>query len=124
MKGIVLAVGFIAMSMGISMGLMFYISHEQFRLNLVMALKQSLSETMIELATLPMEQREAQAMDLFVDNFRVRKEPGSEVTIDLMGFMADPLALRIRITASHQQALFDQTITAEETMIEDGYENQ
>jgi len=124
MKGIVLAVGLIALTMGVSMGLTFYISHEQFRLNTVTALKQALNETMIELGQMDPVLREDAAMEVFVENYRLRVEHGIQVTIDLMGFISDPLAMRIRIKAIDQHALFDLRITADETMIEVGYENQ
>lgn len=124
MKGIVLTVGLIALTVGVSMGLMFYISHEQFRLNTVSALKQALNETLIDLGEMDPSEREEAALGLFVEHFTLRLDSGVRVTVDLMGFNSDPLAMRIRIKATDQRALFDLRITTEETMIEVDYENQ
>lgn len=118
MKGIVMAAGLMALSMGVSVGLMFYISHEQLRLNTETSLKQALSETMAQLDELEPSERESQALTIFVNNFKIRKENSVQYQIDLMGFMADPLTLRIRIRASENSALFRLELSAEETMIE------
>ena len=124
MKGIVMASGLMSLSMGISLGLMFYISHEQLRKQTVTSLKQALSETMIQLDQLEPIQREDQALALFIDNFRIRRQNSVQYTVDLMGFNADPLALRILISANDQRSVFDLHITAEETMIEVSNENK
>jgi hypothetical protein len=118
MKGIVMASGLISLSMGVSLGLMFYISHEQLRQNTVFSLKQALSETMIELDRLDPSVREEQALTIFVDYFSIRKLNSVQYTVDLMGFNADPLAVRIRISAMDQGSVFEINVMAEETMIE------
>ena len=118
MKGIVMAAGLMALSMGVSVGLMFYISHEQLRLNTESSLKQAMSETMAQLDELDPSVRESQALSIFGTNFSVRKENSVQYQVDLMGFMSDPLALRIRISARENSALFRLELSAEETMIE------
>jgi len=123
MKGIVMASGLISLSMGVSFGLMFYISHEQLRQATVFSIKQSLSETMIKLDSLDPMIREDHALSLFIDNFTLRKLSSVQYTVDLMGFNADPLAMRIRIQALDQGSAFDVNIMVEETMIEVSDEN-
>jgi len=118
MKGIVMAVGLLALSMGVSLGLMFYVSFESLKLDTDTALKQALEETMVALDTLDPSLRQQQALSLFVSNFSLRKKKAVSYKIDLMGFIADPLALRIRISATDTASLFDLQLTAEETMIE------
>jgi hypothetical protein len=118
MKGIVMASGLISLSMGVSFGLMFYISHEQLRQATQFSLKQALSETMIELDTLDPMNREGRALSLFIDNFILRKLSSVQYTVDLMGFNEDPLAMRVRIQALDQGSVFDVNVMAEETMIE------
>ncbi|KAF0226969.1 MAG: hypothetical protein FD133_550 [Erysipelotrichaceae bacterium] len=118
MKGIMMAVGLFVLSMGVTLGLMYYISFEQLRLNTVTALKQSLIETLFQLDELAVGDRYNQALTLFSDNFKLRKHPSVSYQIDLMGFIADPLALRIRIDATDIGSLFELNIQTEETMIE------
>jgi hypothetical protein len=57
-------------------------------------------------------------LSIFSDNFSVRKEKSVQYQLDLMGFLADPLAVRIRIRAIENTALFRLELSAEETMIE------
>ncbi len=118
MKGIVMAAGLMALSMGVSVGLLFYISHEQLRLNTESSLKLALGETMVQLDDLDPSVRESRALLIFSDNFSVRKEKSVQYQVDLMGFLADPLAVRIRIRATENTALFRLELSAEETMIE------
>ena len=118
MKGIMMAVGLFVLSMGVTLGLMYYISYEQLRLNTVTALKQSIIETLFQLEELAVGERYNQALTLFSDNFKLRKQPSVSYQIDLMGFIADPLALRIRIDATDIGSLFELNIQTEETMIE------
>ena len=118
MKGIMMAVGLFVLSMGVTLGLMYYISYEQLRLNTVTALKQSIIETLFQLEELAVGERYNQALTLFSDNFKLRKQPSVSYQIDLMGFIADPLALRIRIDATDTGSLFELNIQTEETMIE------
>lgn len=124
MKGIVMASGLISLSMGVSLGLMFYISHEQLRQSTLYSLKQAMGETMIQLDDLDPLHRREMALSFFTDNFSLRKQRSVQYTVDLMGFHADPLALRIRIKAYDQGSVFDLTIMAEETMIEVSNENE
>lgn len=118
MKGIMMAVGLFVLSMGVTLGLMYYISYEQLRLDTVAALKQSLIETLFQLDELAVGDRYNQALTLFADNFKLRKQPSVSYQIDLMGFIPDPLVLRIRINATDTGSLFELNIQTEETMIE------
>lgn len=124
MKGIVMAAGLMALSMGVSVGLIYYISHEQLRLNTETSLKQALSETMSALDELDPSARESQALSIFATNFKIRKEKSVQYQIDMMGFMADPLALRIRIRATQTSPFFKLELSTEETMIEVDNEEQ
>lgn len=124
MKGIVMAAGLMALCMGVSVGLIYYISHEQLRLNTQTSLKQALNETMAALDELDPNLREAQALTIFASNFSIRKTEKVHYQLDLMGFMADPLALRIRIKALETSALFKIELSLEETMIEVDREKQ
>lgn len=124
MKGIVMGIGMLALSIGVSLGLMFYVSHETLRTETVFALKQALQETMIKLDQMDPGSREDQALTVFAQNFAVRKKSGVTYTADLMGFHDEPLALRIRLTAHDTVSLFGINIIAEETMIEVTHENQ
>ncbi len=118
MKGLMMSIGLFVMSMGVSLGLMYYVSFETLRQDTVFALKQSLTETMLQLDELKPALRNDQALSLFIDNFKVRKKSSVHYQIDLMGFIADPLAVRIRLKVHDDGALFDLKMNAEETMIE------
>jgi len=118
MKGLIMAVGLLVMSMGISCGLMYYVSYENLRQDTVFALKQSLSETMVQLDDLDPSQRLDQALSLFIDNFKLRKKTLATYQIDLMGMIPNPLALRIRINVQTNSGLFHLGLSADETMIE------
>jgi len=118
MKGIVMSVGLFVLSMGVSCGLMYYVSFEILRQETVFSLKQALSETMVQLDELDPSLRSSQAMNLFLLNFSVRRKSTVTYHIELMGMLEDPLALRIRIKAIDDKSLFNLQISAEETMIE------
>ena len=118
MKGIMMAVGLFVLSMGVSLGLMFYISYEQLRLDTNFALKQALSETLIQLKAFDLNNRNQQAFTLFVNNFSLRKHASIHYQIGMMGFIPDPLALRIQIKAHDSGSLFELGVSVEETMIE------
>lgn len=118
MKGIMMAFGIFVLSMGVTLGLMFYVSFENLRQDTSFSLKQALSETMIQLDELSPSLRSDKALELFIDNFSLRKKTSVTYQVDLMGFISDPLALRIKITAKDTASLFDLEIITEETMIE------
>lgn len=118
MKGIMMAVGLFVLSMGVSLGLVYYISFEQLRLDTNFALKQALSETMIQLKAFDLNNRNQQAFIFFINNFSLRKHASIHYQIDLMGFIPDPLALRIQIKAYDLKSLFELSVSVEETMIE------
>ncbi len=118
MKGLMMSIGLFVMSMGVSLGLMYYVSFETLRQDTVFALKQSLTETMLQLDELDPTTRNAQALSLFIDNFKLRKKTSVHYQIDLMGFISDPLAMRIRLKVHDDSALFDLKLNADETMIE------
>lgn len=122
MKGIMMAVGLFILTMGVSLGLMFYISYEQLRLDTLSGLKQSLIETMIQLDKLNVEDRYDQSLAIFTAFFRLRKRSSVSYQIDLMGFSADPLALRIKVNATDIGSLFELNLQLEETMIEGEHE--
>jgi hypothetical protein len=122
MKGIMMAVGLFVLTMGVSLGLMYYISYEQLRLDTLTGLKQSLIETMIQLDQLDVKDRYDQSLTLFTEFFKLRKRSSVTYQIDLMGFIADPLALRIRVNAIDLGSLFELNLQIEETMIEVNHE--
>jgi hypothetical protein len=117
MKGAIMAVGLWVMGIGISWGLMYYHSAESLRQSTVIALKQALSETMVDLDALVNPSAET-ALARFVANFSVRQESEVEYTVDLMGYNADPLLLRIRLSYTATRGAFRLALSASETMIE------
>jgi len=118
MKGIMMGFGIFVLSMGVALGLLYYVSFENLRQDTGFSLKQALSETMIQLDELNPSIRSAKALEIFIDNFSLRKKTRVNYQVDLMGFLSDPLALRIKITAKDTGSLFDLEIITEETMIE------
>jgi len=118
MKGIMMGFGIFVLSMGVTCGLMYYVSFENLRQDTVFSLKQALSETMVQLDEVDPLLRSTQAMNLFILNFSLRKRSTVSYQIELMGILSDPLALRIRIKAVDDSSLFNLQISAEETMIE------
>jgi hypothetical protein len=120
MKGIMMGFGIFVLSMGVMCGLMYYVCFENLRQDTIFSLKQSLSETMVQLDELSPSLRSEQALELFIANFSLRKKIRVNYQVDLMGFISDPLVLRIRITAKDTASLFDLQISMDETMIEVG----
>ncbi|NTW96810.1 MAG: hypothetical protein HGB31_09360 [Erysipelotrichaceae bacterium] len=118
MKGIMMAFGIFVLSMGVTCGLMYYVSFENLRQDTIFSLKQSLSETMVQLDELSPTLRSEKALEFFINNFTLRKKSRVSYKVDLMGFLSDPLALRIKVTAQDTGSLFDLEISTEETMIE------
>jgi len=118
MKGIMMAFGIFVLSMGVTLGLMYYVSFENLRQDTIFSLKQSLTETMVQLDELNPTLRSDKALEFFINNFSLRKKSRVSYQVDLMGFLSDPLALRIKVTALDTSSLFDLEIITEETMIE------
>ena len=118
MKGIMMAFGIFVLSMGVTLGLMYYVSFENLRQDTIFSLKQSLTETMVQLDELSPTLRSDKALEFFINNFSLRKKSRVSYQVDLMGFLSDPLALRIKVTALDTSSLFDLEIITEETMIE------
>lgn len=117
MKGAIMAVGLWVMGIGISWGLIYYHSSESLRQSTVLALKQALGETLVDLDNLASPSAET-ALARFVENFAVRQEPDVDYTVDIMGFNADPLLVSVRLSYTATRGAFRLALSATETMIE------
>jgi hypothetical protein len=117
MKGAIMAVGLWVMGIGISWGLIYYHSAESLRQSTVFALRQSLSETMVELGERVNPTVET-ALDRFMANFSVRKDNDAAYTVDILGYHPDPLLLSVRLSYTATRGAFTLALQATETMIE------
>lgn len=118
MKGIIQGFAFFILMLGISLGLMFYVAYDAIRYQSRLILKQSLSETMMILAQKPVWEREAIMLQTLEEIFRLRKPAHQSYRLNVLGFIAEPLALRVRLDILTQHVTGYAWIGFEEVMIE------
>lgn len=97
MKSIYFAAALYFMMMGISVGLMFYVSSDVLRYYSQFVLKQSLMEVAHELLELPVSSREAQVILLLKETLSLRKPNDERYLVELISFNADPIALKVAL---------------------------
>jgi hypothetical protein len=117
MKALIMSMGLFVMTMGVAIGLSYYISFEYLRYHSQFILKQALQETIYQLSQTDIDLRKDRVMNAFIDNFQLRTLKGVSYTINLMGFKADPLFLRIELDYMSESSMSIKH-TLEETMIE------
>lgn len=94
MKGILQAITFYILMLGISVGLMYYVSLDLLRSQSITILKQGLQETMEELKTMPVWDREENLASILEANFALRRPVDERYEVEVLAFNADPLALK------------------------------
>lgn len=97
MKGIIQAMTFYILMLGISVGLMYYISIDLLRSQSIFILKQGMTETLQVLSKVPIDQRSSQLSSALSEAFNLRKPSQEIYKIDLIEFSASPLALRLAL---------------------------
>jgi hypothetical protein len=121
MKGIVMASALSTFLMGLIFSISLYISFESDRFQVHHASKSALRSTMIHCLQSRCEPQEA--IDQFVSDVHWISKRYSVLRVDLLGFNADPLLIRIRVsTKGGMLDVFDLII--EETMIEEGIDDE
>jgi hypothetical protein len=118
MKSIVLSAAFSILTFGVGLGMIYFILFDQINAQTRTLLKRGLQETILRLSDLPIDQRRAQALDIFAEFIKPDLIEGYSTLIELMDINAQPLALRIRITVSGGSPLFPMTIRTQETIVE------
>jgi len=118
MKGNIQAISLYILTLGISLGLMSAIHYDATRYLSQRVLKQGLSETMLSLAELPPRMRLESLPGLLESSIRLRKPDTLWYRLSVLGFMEEPLALRVRLVAGYPSSPDDNLFTLEETMIE------
>ena len=121
MKGIFMSVTLTITMMSIMIGLIWMVTFEQHRFMLHKALKVGLRSTMQTCIDLRCNQ--SLAMDLFEQYFINGLSTVDELEWHLMGFIQQPLMMRIQVVAKHGHGWFQYHFLMDEAMIEEeGYE--
>ncbi len=118
MKGIMQASAFYVVLMGISAGLMLLISLEHMRITSMTNLKQSLQESAHLLSELDINERESALEDILYESLSIRKPSNETYEVEVLGFIADPIALRVAITVTPHYLSDDMHYRYEESLIE------
>jgi len=117
MKALIMSMGLFVMTMGVALGLSYYVSFENLRYHSHFILKQALQETLYQLSETEIDQRSSLVMPYFTDNLQFRIPKGVTYTINLLGFKSDPLVVRIELSYTSDSTL-QINHRIEETMIE------
>ncbi len=118
MKGVMQASAFYVVLMGISAGLMLLISLEHMRINSMTILKQSLQESAHLLAEAEINDREALVESYLYEALSLRKPINESYEVEIISFIADPIALRVAITVTPHYLSDDMHYRFEESLIE------
>lgn len=118
MKSIYLAAALYFMMMGISLGLMFYVSADGLRYYSQFILKQSLMEVAHMLKEIPVHQREELVMDLIENMLSLRKPSDELYYIELLAFSADPIGFKVALSVDPNYQDEDMIYRFEEVVIE------
>lgn len=118
MKGVLQASAFYLMLLGISAGLMLLISLQHMRSQSLTILKQALQESAQVLKTIPIYDRERQLEFILKEAFSVRKPNHESYVIEVKGFIADPIALKVSLIVSPDYIGNNRSYQFEESLIE------
>jgi hypothetical protein len=118
MKSIILSAAFMILSVGIGLGMAYFILFDQVRSQTRLLLKRGLQETILQVSGLPIDQRRMKTLEIFMEFIRPDLIEGYATTIELMDINEDPLAIRIRISVVGGSPLFLMHIQTEETIVE------
>ena len=118
MKGIMQASAFYVVLMGISAGLMLLISLEHMRISSMTILKQSLQESAHLLSDLEVSEREAAVETFLYEAISLRKPANEKYEVEIISFIADPIALRVAITVTPHYLSDEMHYRYEESLIE------
>lgn len=118
MKGIIQATALFILMLGISLGFMAAIRYDTLRYVSQRILKQAITETLLSLAELPPAERAVALPGLLEASVRLRQPVSLPVRLSVLGFMADPLALRVRLEVIQPDSTEGILFRLEETMIE------
>ena len=118
MKGIILATTFFVLTMGLSLGFMYWVSADEIRYSSQFILKQAMTETLESLAKLPISQRQDQLETEIHMDFTLRKPEDTQFRIDVLGFSSYPLGLHVVLWVKPNYRPENQWFRFEETLIE------
>ncbi|TFG83849.1 MAG: hypothetical protein E4G74_00550 [Erysipelotrichales bacterium] len=118
MKSIVLSAAFSILTIGIGLGMIYFILFDHVNAQTRSLLKRGLQETILQVSELPVDQRRDRTMEIFADFIKPDLMEGYVARVDLMDIQPDPLAIRIRLTISGGSPLFPITVQTEETIVE------
>ena len=118
MKGVIQAYALFVVCLGVSLGMMLAVQFDVMFYKHQFILKQSMQESMLESLELPYQERERHTFKRLVELLKMRIDPKRQAAIDLMGFNAQPLALRARLSVSATENFIPYTIHLDKTMIE------
>jgi len=118
MKGIIQGFALMILMMGLSLGFMTYVGMDHLRANSIAILKQSMTETMLSLADASVEERQNTYFSLLTEALTLRKPSHEHYKLEVLGFNAMPLALRVRLSVFPDYSPSGHGYPFEETMIE------
>ena len=118
MKGVIQAYALLVVCLGVSLGMMIAVQYDVMFYKHHFILKQSMQESMLESLDMPYQEREGFTFNRLVELLKLRIDPLRKADISLMGFNAQPLALRVRREVSANESITPYTIRLDKTMIE------
>lgn len=118
MKGILQASAFYILMMGVSAGLMSLVSLQHMRYMSQMILKQAMQESIRELSSLPVNERENHLMSVLSETINIRMIRDEHYELLVYGFIPDPLALRVVLNVYPNGVDDNTSYRFEESLIE------
>lgn len=118
MKGVIQAYALLVVCLGVSLGMIIAVQYDVLFYKHQFILKQSMQETMLESLDLPHQERDVFTFNRFMELLRIRLDPNQKANVSLMGFIAQPLALRVKLSISPMEGIIPYTIHIDKTMIE------
>jgi|SRR5690554_4453301 len=117
MKGMIMSATLWIVLMVMIVVMMWLISFEHTRNQVVRAHKQSLRSTMIMCRNIECDSKKA--MDLFTQYFEASVSKYSSATWSLMGFHSDPLLIRVYVKVENNISTYPISIISDETIIQE-----
>lgn len=118
MKGVIQAYALLVVCLGISLGMMIAVQYDVMFYKHQFILKQSMQESMLESLDIPYQERDVFTFNRLTELLRMRMDPLNKAEVSLMGFHAQPLALRVGLDVYADESIIPYTIHFDKTMIE------
>lgn len=118
MKGVIQAYALLVVCLGVSLGMMIAVQYDVLFYKHQFILKQSMQESMLESLDLPYQERDLYTFNRLIELLSMRMGSNRSANVSLMGFNAQPLALRVKLSVSDENHIIPYSIHLDKTMIE------